>query len=141
MAEFAPALFLLFFCAMFPAIDFIGIGLSYSACMSLTDLQLREAVKVPRSEAMSPSGGVQTIIPNNWKATVMGGMSSLIDIPQTQVTYTPGVGNVYVTVSTTFNIHPVVAIPIFPQVPGLDAPIVTTISHTRVLENPAFAGQ
>ncbi len=140
LAEFAPALFILFFFALFPAIDLASVGVSYCACISLVDLQLREAAKVPRSQAIDPNGAVQSSIPNSWRPTIMGGAAN-VDIPITQVEYNPGIGNVYVTVTTTFNIHPMLTVPFFPKVPGLGAPFVTTISKSRIMENPADAGQ
>lgn len=139
LAEFAPALFLLFFFALFPAIDLIGIGLSYLSCISLNDLQLREACKVPRTQAIDPNGVVALTVPTNWKQSLAGGIGSLVEQPTTQVTYEPFKGVVYVTVSTTFVIHPTLTIPMFPGVPGLGAPYSTTITHSRVLENARFA--
>lgn len=141
IAEFAPALFVLFFFALFPSIDLIGIGLSYVSCISLNDLQLREACRVPRSQAIDPNGTVQLTVPTNWKASLAGGLGGLIEPPLTQVTYEPCKGVIYVTVSTTCVIHPTLTIPVFPGVPGLGAPFTTTISHSRVLENASFAVQ
>jgi len=141
IAEFGPALFILFFFALFPAVDLIGVGLSYCSCMSLVDLQLREACKIPRTQALDPKGSVQMGIPNAWRPTVMGGASSVGDYPVTQVEYNPSMGNIYVTVTTTFYIHPLLQIPFFPNVPAIGAPFVTTIAKSRILENPAFAAQ
>ncbi len=140
ITEFGPALFILLFCAFFPSVDLIGVGLSYLACTSLNDLQLREAVRIPKSQCIDPRGPVQLLIPTNWQPTVMGGLGRTIDPPVTEVSYAPG-KVVYVTVSTTFTIHPLLTIPFFPKVPGLGAPFETTISRSRVLENPAFAIQ
>ena len=138
LAEFAPALFIFFFFALFPAIDLAGVGFSYCNCISLVDLQLREAAKVPRSQAIDPTGGVQMAIPNSWRQTIMAGAAN-VDPPVTQVEYNPGIGNIYVTVTTTFNIRPLLQVPFFPKIPGLGAPFVTTISKSRILENPAYA--
>jgi hypothetical protein len=139
LAEFAPALFILFFFALFPTIDLIGVGLSYCACMSLNDLQLREATRIPQSLATKPDGDVMLNIPNNWRPTVLGGAAGVMEMPLTLVTYTPGKGAIFVSVATTFTIHPMLTIPFFPGVPCLGAPLVTTITHTRMLENPSFA--
>ncbi len=141
MAEFAPALFILIFFALFPVIDLIGVGLSYCACMSLNDVQLREATRTPKSLATKPDGDVMFNIPNNWRPTVLGGAGGVVEMPLTQVTYTPGKGSIYVSVATTCTIRPALTIPFFPGVPGMGAPFVTTITHTRMLENPAYAVQ
>lgn len=140
LAEFAPALFILFFFALFPAIDLAGVGFSYCACISLIDLQLREAAKVPRSQALDPNGYVQSGVVNSWRTTIMAGAAN-IDQPVTQVEYNQGIGNVYVTVTTTFNIHPLLQVPFFAKIPGIGAPFVTTISKQRILENPAYASE
>jgi hypothetical protein len=140
LAEFAPALFILFFFALFPAIDLASVGFSYCACISLVDLQLREAAKIPRSQAIDPNGSVQSTIVNSWRQSLMAGAAN-VDAPVAQVEYNSGIGNVYVTVTDTFNIHPMLTVPFFPKVPGLGAPFVTTISKSRILENPAYAAQ
>ena len=141
MAEFAPALFILFFCALFPAIDLIGVALSYFSCSSLNDLQLREAVREPKSQVIDPKGTVQLTIPLNWRNTLLGGLGATIEDPQTQVDYIVGKYGINVTLSTTFTIHPLFPIPFFAKVPALGAPVTTTISHTRMLENPSFSIQ
>jgi hypothetical protein len=140
LAEFAPALFILFFFALFPAVDLAGVGFSYCACISLVDLQLREAAKVPRSQAIDPNGYVQSTVVNQWRTTLMAGAAN-VDQPVTQIEYNPGIGNIYVTVTTTFNIHPLLQVPFFAKVPGIGAPFVTTISKQRILENPAYASE
>lgn len=141
IAEFGPALFILMFFALFPAIDLIGIGMSYLSCVALNDLQVREAAKVPKSQATDPKGAVLLGIPESWRPTVLGGLGRTIDPPLTEVTYIKGKTLFYVNVATTCTVHPMLTIPFFPKVPGLGAPFVTTINHSRLLENPVFAFQ
>ena len=136
LTEFGPALFFLLIFAFFPVLDLIFIGVSYCSCMSLNNLQLREAAKVGRTEATSPTGSVQQGIPNSWRMTHLGNLASIADNPQTDVTYSAGIGSMYVTVSTTVSISPLLTIPFFPGVPGLGAPLVCTITRSRMLENP-----
>ena len=138
IAEFGPALFLLFFFALFPAIDLIGIGMSYLSCVALNDLQVREAVRVPKSQAIDPKGTVQLAIPEKWRPTVLGGLGGTIEPPTTEVSYIKGKRVMYVNVATTCTMNPILTIPFFVRVPGLGAPFVTTINHSRVIENPMF---
>ena len=137
----APALFLLLFFALFPSIDLIGMGLSYCSCVSLNDLQLREACKLPKSLATDPKGPIYVTVPNNWRSTLVGGIGSTIQDPITDVSYDPGKGAIYVIVSTSVVVKPCFMIPFLPGVPGLGAPFTCNITHSRVLENPVFAAE
>jgi len=130
-----PGLFLLLVFAVFPVLDLIFLGISYYSCITLNDLQLREAVKVSKSEATAPNGVIAVAVPNQWRRTMIGGLARLAQDPLTNVSYSFGKGNVYVTVVTSVAIQPLLTIPFFPQVPGLGAPISCSISGTRVLEN------
>ena len=76
ISEMAPALFLLLVVAVFPVLDLIFDGLGYCACVTLNNLQLREAVRVPKSQATDPNGTVQLEIPNNWRASAFGTTSA-----------------------------------------------------------------
>lgn len=138
MSEMAPALFLLLVVAVFPVLDLIFDGLGYCACVTLNNLQLREAVRVPKSQAIDPLGSVQKDIPNNWRSSALGGLAPLMDDPQTAVSYNIVAGTAVLDLSTTVAVRPLLVIPFFPNVPGLSAPMVFTITSSRVLENPAF---
>jgi hypothetical protein len=133
-----PALFLLLVVAVFPVMDLIFDGLGYCACVTLNNLQLREAVRVPKSMAMDPNGAVQLGIPNGWRAGPFGSLAPLMNDPVTDVSYDVVGGTAVIQVSTTVSVRPLMVIPFFPKVPGLSAPMVFTISNNRVLENPAF---
>lgn len=137
LSEFGPALFFLFIFAIFPVLDMIVAGYNYCSCVSLNDLQLREAAKLPRSQAECDSGPVKLAIPNQWKASIIGGFANTNGIPQTDVSYKAKKGCVMVTVSTTCVIQPFLTIPFFFGVPGLGVPLTTTIVNRRVLENPS----
>jgi len=138
ISEMAPALFLLLVVAVFPVLDLIFDGLGYCACVTLNNLQLREAVRVPKSQATDPNGSVQLEIPNNWRASVFGGLAPLMAEPVTEVSYDVVAGNAVATVSTTVQVRPLLVIPFFPNIPGLSAPMPLTITTSRILENPAF---
>lgn len=116
----------------------IAVGINYGACVGLNDLQLREAAKLPMSQSKSQTGPVKALIPQKWKATVMGGFSGVKDLPETDVSFKMTSTAVFVNVTTTCTIYPLLQIPFFPGVPGLGTPFVCKINGTRVLENPAF---
>ena len=141
IAEFGPALFFIFIFAVFPVIDIIALSFNYTACASLNDIQLREAVKLPKSIATNPHGPVLGTIPDKWMATVLGGAAGLVERPLTNVDYDPSSGNMYVQVSTTVTVRPFLNIPFFFKVPGLGAPATFTVSSSRLIENPIFAAQ
>lgn len=138
ISEMAPALFLLLVVAVFPVLDLIFDGLGYSAVVTLNNLQLREAVRVPKSQATDPNGAVQLQIPNNWRASAFGGLAPLMADPVTEVSYDVVACNAMLTVSTTVSVRPLLVIPFFPNVPGLSAPMPFTITSSRILENPSF---
>jgi hypothetical protein len=141
LSEFGPALFFILFFALFPVLNMISLGYGYLSSATLNDLQLREAAKVPKSQATDQSGAVLLTIPQRYLATVTGGISGLKDLPQTNLSYTLDASGAYVTVATTVNLYPLLTIPFFPGVPGVGAPATVTVTSTRVLENPQFAGE
>lgn len=138
ITEMGPALFILLIFAIFPVVNLIFMGMSYMSCVTLNDLQLREAAKTPKSQAELPTGPVQKGIFDQWRQTAIGGISGVTDQPQTDISYSTGAGTIYVTVSTTVNIKPLLTIPFFPAVPGMGAPFTCNITHSRLLENPKF---
>ncbi|CAN5237200.1 hypothetical protein BH11CYA1_BH11CYA1_42350 [soil metagenome] len=141
IAEFGPALFFIFIFGLFPVIDIIALSFNYTSLMSLNDIQLREAVKLPKSIATNPKGPVVGSIPDKWMATVLGGAANLEERPATSVGYDASSGNMYVQVSTTVSLRPLLNIPFFYKVPGIGAPVSFTVSSSRLIENPMFAVQ
>lgn len=138
ISEFAPALFFLLFFALFPVLDMIVCGYNYCSCMTLNDLQLREASKLPRSMAGAANGAVKLTIPQNWQSSIIGGFSGTTILPETAVNYSVSKsGNVFVSVTTNCTINPFLTIPFFNGVPGLGAPFMVSITNKRVMENPA----
>lgn len=133
ISEMGPALFILIFCGLFVVVDLIGVGFNYMCCMTLNDLQLREAAKLPSQVAAQDSGPVKHDIPAQFRQTVLGGLSGIRQDPVTVVEYGSNQGNVFVTVSTTATVEPFLTIPIFPGVPGLGAPVRFTVSGTRLI--------
>jgi hypothetical protein len=141
LSEFGPALFFIFIFAVFPVIDLIAMGFGYTSCVTLNDLQLREAAKLPKSIANSQTGPVLSTIPQKWMTTIAGAMSGLTENPSTTLTYEPYNGSIYVNVSTSVTVRPFLTIPFFTKIPGLGEPATFTIVNSRMLENPMYAVQ
>lgn len=138
LSEAGPAMFLLFVFGIFPVIDLIYFGVSYYSVVTLNDLQLREASKIAKSEAISPKGPVIQTVPFNWMNSTLGGLAKLSAPPATNISYAMGDGNsnVYVTVDTQVSIEPLLKIPFFTKIPGLGEPLQVKIGRTKMLENP-----
>lgn len=141
LSETGPAFFLLFLFAVFPVIDLIFLGISYFSCITLNDLQSREAARVAKSEATSTTGSVQGTIPNQWRITSLGQLARLAQPPVTSVSYQIERNNIYVTVATTCSIQPLLMIPFFPNIPGIGAPVTVFISRSKLLESPRNYGE
>ena len=135
LSEMAPGLFLLIFFGLFLVVDVIALGFNYCSCVALNDLQLREASKLPKSQATDPDGPVIKDIPIKWKNTAVGASSGVPAQPETKVDYRPGPGGVWVTVNTVATVNPLVTIPFFPGVPGLGAPATFRVIGQKLLEN------
>ena len=136
LSEAGPALFLLLMFAIFPVIDIIYFGVSYYSVVTLNDLQLREACKISKSEAISPTGPVIQGVPARWLPTALGGLARLSEPPATEVSYSLGESNVYVSVNTKVSIEPLLKIPFLAKIPGLGAPVVISVGRTKLMENP-----
>jgi hypothetical protein len=142
LSEVGPAMFILFICAVFPMIDLVFLGLNYCSCSTLNSLQLREVARVPASQAKA----VAATIEQNWKTSGLGQLAGSNGDPLATITYSNGEDNlagtdIYVNVSTNFNIRPLFTIPFFGGVPGLGAPMQWTITGHRLMENPHYAAQ
>lgn len=141
LSEFGPALFFIFIFAVFPVLDLIALGWGYTSCLTLNDLQLREAAKLPKSLATNSKGPVLLSIPQKWMTTVVGGLTGFAQDPSTEVTYEAANGCVYVNVATSVTVRPFLSIPFFTKIPGLGEPATFTISNSRMLENPLYVTQ
>lgn len=143
IAEFGPALWVLFFFFFFPMIDMLSVAMSYGFVMVLNYNQVHEAALLPRSIATKASGAVMSGIPQEWE-NGMGKFVKQSGTPQTQVTYRDGeqdgndkVTDQIVSVQTTVICNPFLTIPIpVWGVPGLNAPITFVVLSERPMENP-----
>ena len=141
LSEFGPALFIIFFFAIFPVMDVIALGFAYISLQSLNDLQLREAVRLPKSMATAANGPVLKDVTNKFLASVMGGTIGAYKRPEATIDYSLSGAGLIVSVHTTATVQPFLSIPLIPGVPGLSAPATFSVAKTRMSENPAYAMQ
>lgn len=148
MADFGPALLILFILIFFPLLDLLGICLDYGLCMILNSNQVHEAALIQSKDALDPAGSIKKGIPDQW----MKGMGSFCNLAKpitTDISYktSPDTGpnatpDKVVTVVTTVACSPFLTIPIpFAEVPGFNSPFTFEISSQRQMENPDYAPQ
>ena len=151
ITEFGPALGILLICFFFPLLNMLILGVSYCLCMVLNYNQVHEASLVHMNDAVSLNGPVCKDITDKWLAG-MGKFVRAEGYPQTTVSYRDGqtTGNVtdrIAVVQTSVVCQPTLSIPLFgASVPGLNAPMVFSISSESTMENPdnapiAMSGQ
>jgi hypothetical protein len=151
LSEFGPALFMLFVFGLLPVLDTIFLGLDYAGAYSLNQLQLREAQKTPRSQALALTGPIMSTIPLQWRSSLLGMQSNQNQDVLTAIDYQPvpwqPVGSNqtlnfwFVTISTSVGFRPFFPIPFLNSVPGLGAPITFTVSGRRPVENNRFLNE
>ena len=136
IAEFGPALLILFIFLFFPLLDLLTMPMHYMSCATLNDLQLREAVNVKKSEAESSSGAVKSQIPHDWQTLGVGQFVGVVTTPDTDVKYIDGEGeDKIVIVTTSITCRPFLTLPWFFPIPGLTVPSTYSITSRRILEN------
>ncbi|MDP3506989.1 MAG: hypothetical protein Q8T09_03290, partial [Candidatus Melainabacteria bacterium] len=145
MVEFGPALIILLICIFFPLVDMLAVALAYCNGQVLNSNQVHEASLVDWHEAVSPNGTVCKGIPDQW----LNGMGKFVKVsspPSTLISYrdgesTTGVTDKIVSVTTTLACTPFLSIPlpVF-NIPGLNGPMVFSITSERPMENPDYAG-
>jgi hypothetical protein len=140
MAELGPALFILLLAGVFPMLDLIFAGVGYCAGYMLSDLELREAARLPKSQLEAAL--VQ--ICYEWRSSGIGQFAGVVGDPQADFGYytdNKGAGPPlnYVTVTTIVQIKPLLPIPFIPGVPALSVPATYTFNGRRILENAKFA--
>jgi hypothetical protein len=132
VAEMGPALFLLLVCAVFPMVDVIFACLSYCSCMAANDMEVSEAAKVPSTNSIDTVNDILC----KWQFSGLGQFVGLTTQPIVTVTYPD---NQYVVVTTKFSVKPLLPIPFFIGLPGLNSPLVYTIADKKLLESPSYA--
>ena len=151
ISEVGPALFLLILCGVLPAIDLLVIALDYASAYTLNEIQLREAQKSPKSQALRMDGPVIEGIPMQWKGGLPGSFVPAEPNYQSVVSYAPvpwqPVGSNqtldfwFVTVKTTISFRPFFAIPFMNGIPGLGSPLSIVITNRRPIENNRFLNE
>jgi hypothetical protein len=129
----------------------IFLGLDYAAAYTLNELQLREAQKSPKSQAMRMDGPVIDGIPSQWKKSLLGSFVPAEPNYQTQISYSPvpwqpvGANQTldfwFVNVTTIVNFRPFLIVPFMSKVPALGAPVQITITNRRPMENNRFLNE
>jgi len=136
ISEMPPALFLLFFFAVFPMLNLIFLGLIFASCVTLNNIELREAARTPSSQITAVFAELQ----NNWLTSGFGHLTGSAG-PESEVSYMAIGTDPYVSVSTTFTVKPFLPIPIFKGVPALGSPWSFQVVGKRILENANYASQ
>jgi hypothetical protein len=143
LTEMGPALFILLIVGVLPILDLMFAGSAYCACVLLNDLELREASRVPASDA---NAAISTIA-HDWQFGGIGQFIGVIGEPQSRCTYNlvhiegsinPGT-ETYVNISTTVTVKPAFPIPFFGRIPALGGPATYEIVGRRILEEQSLA--
>jgi len=135
MSEMPPAMFLLFFFAVFPLVNLIFLGVIFASCISLNNAELREAARTPRSQLTTALAALQ----QDWQNNILGRMTGISNTPESNFYYTNIGEDAYVGVSTTFTLKPFLPVPFLNQIPALGKPWSFSVKSKRVLENPSYA--
>lgn len=139
IAEFGPAMWILFICFFFPLLNMLGMAVSYGLCMVLNFNQVHEAALIERTAAEDPNGPIIKGIPDQWQ----GGMGRFVKMagpPGTELFYRDGTNNdKIVTVKTTLVCNPFLPIPLWIlNVPGLNGPMTFVMFSEQTMENPDY---
>ncbi|HEY9679142.1 MAG TPA: hypothetical protein V6C76_14130 [Drouetiella sp.] len=151
LSEFGPAFFLLLVFGLLPLIDAVFVGIDYASAYYLNEMQLREAQKLPKSQATATNGIVISNCVNTWRGGLLGGTCDTDNLPVTTVEYYPVPwqpvgGNQqanfwFVSVSTQVSFRPFLKIPFLNGIPGLGAPVQFTVAGRRPVENNRFLNE
>ena len=140
IAEFAPALFVLFLLIIFPMVNLIYLTVGYSASWYLNNLEVRElAVRTPANSSTALSE-VDTRWANSPLARFVHATAGDIQHPG-GVQYDPSPTDntntqAFVKLSTQVTIKPFlnIAVPFIKDVPGVGAPITFVFFDRRTQE-------
>jgi hypothetical protein len=136
---------------LLPAIDLIFVGIDYAATYTLNELQLREAQKSKKSQAMRMDGPVIEQIPIQWRASMLGSLAPSEPGINTNIDYKPvpwqpvGTNQTlnfwFVSVSTTVKFRPFIIVPFMKGVPGLGDSMTIVVAGRRPVENNRFLNE
>ena len=115
-------------------VNLIFLGVVFSSCYALNNVELREAARTPNSKLSAALAALQS----NWQDNALGKIAGIKTAPISNISYSKLGPDSYVSVSTTFTVKPFLSVPFFDKVPALGAPWSFTIYGKRVLENPNY---
>lgn len=149
ITEFGPAMFVLLIVFFFPMLNLIALALSYTDCLYLNYLLLRQAglertLVIDSSGKLvpdytcstDPNGSLNRII-TAWQANGLGQFASTGSMPK-QTIYivlaegTPSVK--YVHLNLSVDVKPFLPVPFPIAVPGLNAPVTFNYSGRSIIE-------
>lgn len=153
IAEFGPALFLIFVVALFPLLNVIGLALKYADCYFLYNIVSREAgvatiihqnpstnppsiTSVDLSASTNPNGSVNNVI-KTWQQSGMGAFANVVSTPTQTCTVDNAEGTAtarFVHVQLTVICNPFLKLPL-PPIPGFSAPITFQYNGRTTVEN------
>lgn len=153
LAEFGPALFVLFMVFFFPFLNLLGLALSYADCLYLDFMLLRQAAlenvllldKSTNPPSFQPdyscstdaNGSLNKII-QAWRTNGLGQFASTGSVPRQKiwVDLTEGSNKLkYVHLELQVDVRPFLQIPFPIKVPGLNAPVTFNYNGRSVIEN------
>jgi hypothetical protein len=147
IAEFGPGLIIVLLMVFFPLVDLLAVGMAYGFLMVLNYNQVHEASLLPRSSAEDPNGIVKKNVVQKWQDG-MGRFCNLAGKPSTTLTYqgttinTDKITDQTVRVTTTASCNPFLPIPIpIGHIPGLNGPMLFSLTAERPMENPDDVAQ
>ena len=154
IAEIAPVLFILFVIVLFPMLDFLWLVYDYMAGLWLHNLILREAgvtvivhmngnfstVSSVDKTCCDENNGTNKIAPMiaDWQGGAAGKLAMTPAAPtfQTTVNNNEGAGRTrYVHINMSMDCNPLLSIPFFMTVPGMNAPVTFNYSGRSVIED------
>ena len=139
ISETGPALFVLFVMILFPLLDLLYMGLAFGIVWYLNYLEVRElAVRIPEETAQ-----VIQEVDGNYVTT---GLGRFVGLSTASITH-PITGQAsrdpvapppeepqYVTCTTQAQVNPFLNLPFVIPVAGINAPVVFTVTSTRLQE-------
>lgn len=142
-------MFLLLIVFFFPMLNLIGLALSYTDCLYLDYLLLRQAglekvlvldgsgKLVPDYTCSTDANGSLNRIINAWQANGLGQFASTGSMPQQSVyiDLTEGTPSVkYIHLKLLVEVKPFLPVPFPIKVPGLNAPVTLNFNDRSIIE-------
>jgi hypothetical protein len=154
IAEFGPALMIIFLVGVFPLLDLLGLALKYADCYFLYNAVAREAgiatvihqnpnvtppaiTSVDLSASTTPTGSVKAVI-KTWQQSGLGAFANVTSTPTQVCTVDNTEGTVtarFVHVALTATCSPFLSLPLPVNIPGLTRPVTFNFNGRTTVEN------